>query len=382
MKKIKALLCGCAAVFLALLWSCGNSSDITLLSYNVENLFDDVDNGTEYKEYDPSSRQWNRELMEIKLTNIAKVIRGSAPGGPDIVCLQEVENRHVLDLLADEHLGDLGYRFRYVDDSGRSPTNAALLSRYPVSRTHLYGVPDWNGQALRSILEVEIHAGAGALHIFNNHWKSKTGGARRSEPARLRTVGILLARLKILETADPHADIIILGDLNESCNEYLEAKGAYQTALIPADAVVPEAFYLNTLFLTDNPPGAGAVEDQRNPGAAGKTQGAGAAEDQRNPGAADGKLIFYDCWYSLAPEQRGSYVYRKQWQTLDHMLLSAGLFDDMGFFMIRNGFSVVRLSFMLDERTGFPLRWKVKARNKGYSDHLPLLLKLGTARTH
>ncbi len=354
MKKIRTCLICCTAGLLFLLWSCGSSGEITLLSYNVENLFDDVDNGTEYREYDPSSRQWNRELLEIKLTNLAEVIRNAVPGAPDIVCLQEVENRHVLNLLADEHLDECGYRYRYVDDSGRSPTNVALLSRFPVSRTHLYRLPDWNAQAQRSILEFELQVGGNVLHVFNNHWKSKTGGAGRSEQARLRSAAILLTRLKALVARDPHADIIILGDLNESYDEYLQVKGTYQTALIPSDAVVPEEFYANSLFLTDDP---------------------------RKADAKDGKVIFYDCWYSLAPGQRGSYVYQKQWQTLDHMLLSAGLFEDTGFFVIADGFSVVRLSFMLDRRTGVPLRWRAQARNKGYSDHLPLLLKLASAQS-
>ena len=32
---------------------------VTVLSYNVENLFDDVDNGTEYPENDPGAGEWD-----------------------------------------------------------------------------------------------------------------------------------------------------------------------------------------------------------------------------------------------------------------------------------------------------------------------------------
>jgi endonuclease/exonuclease/phosphatase family metal-dependent hydrolase len=348
-KRREPFFLGVLVCLLSLFWSCGNGSSLTLLSYNVENLFDDVDNGTEYREYDPSSGRWNGELMRIKLANIARVIRESVSGGPDIVCLQEVENRHVLELLATEYLAGLHYRVIYAADSGTTATQVAFLSRLPVLRTHIHRVPEWQGIPLRYIVEFEVKAGDGVLHIFNNHWKSKSGGEARTEKARLLAAEVLVSRIRELEQADPRTDIIIVGDLNECYDEYIRKKGRYQTALIPLSSRVPEAFFSQSLFLTPDP---------------------------RQTGIQNGKIVLLECWYFLDTAERGSYVFKKEWQTLDHILLSAGLFDERGVYTRQRDFSVVRRAFMLNPKTGYPLRWRARSANKGYSDHLPLLIRL------
>ena len=48
---------------------------ITVLAYNAENLFDDVSNGTEYREYDPATGEWSSELFHIKMQHLAEVLR-------------------------------------------------------------------------------------------------------------------------------------------------------------------------------------------------------------------------------------------------------------------------------------------------------------------
>jgi endonuclease/exonuclease/phosphatase family metal-dependent hydrolase len=328
---------------------CGNSNTITILSYNVENLFDDIDDGTEYKEYDPGGSAWSRELMQIKLENIAKVIRESVPGGPDIVCLQEIENQYVLDILNTGYLGGLNYKYASVASHGRTVTNVAFLSRLPVVRTHIHALPDWKGEVLRSILELEVVYKGALLYIFNNHWKSKSGGAKKTEQARLLAAELLISRVKTILDQNPQADIVILGDLNECHDEYYKINAGYQTALLPEQAVLTGNYHQRSLFLADDP---------------------------ENTGIKNGRLIFYETWYSMGQEQRGSYVYRRKWQTLDHILLSWGLFDADGFSYTQKCFSVVRMSFLCDPETGYPLRWKVKSTHKGFSDHLPLVLKL------
>ena len=55
-----------------------NALNFTVVSYNVENLFDLKNDGTEYEEYLPNSKYWNKKTLEIKLTNIAMLYPSSA----------------------------------------------------------------------------------------------------------------------------------------------------------------------------------------------------------------------------------------------------------------------------------------------------------------
>jgi endonuclease/exonuclease/phosphatase family metal-dependent hydrolase len=336
-------------VLLYCLSACGNPHTITILSYNVENLFDDVDNGSEYREYDPGTKYWNRELMQIKLENIAKAIQESVPGGPDIVCLQEIENQNVLDILNTNYLDGMNYEYVHVASLNRTVTNVGFLSRLPVIRTHIHSLPDWKGEALRSIQEIEVEYRGELLHIFNNHWKSKSGGVKQTEQARLTAAALLVSRVKTILKQSPQADIIIVGDLNECYNEYHNINAGYQTALLPYPAGLSVNKGKRSLFLTDNP---------------------------EESGIHNGSLVFYETWYTIGEKQRGSYVYQREWQTLDHILLSGGISHASGFSCAGDCFSVVRLSFLCDPETGFPLRWQVKSLHKGFSDHLPLVLKL------
>lgn len=82
--------------------------EYTVVSYNVENLFDTVDDPTiPDEEFLPDSeKQWTLERYQKKLADLAKVISEVNPGEvPEIVGLIEVENRKVLeDLILTEAL--------------------------------------------------------------------------------------------------------------------------------------------------------------------------------------------------------------------------------------------------------------------------------------
>ena len=72
---------------------------LTIMSYNVENLFDDVRDGTEYREFDPGRGAWNTESFQLRIKALSEVVRKAVPGGPDILLLQEVENENALQVL-------------------------------------------------------------------------------------------------------------------------------------------------------------------------------------------------------------------------------------------------------------------------------------------
>ena len=375
---MRAALAALVFLFAAVLGPCG--SRITVLSYNVQNLFDDQVDGTEYRDYLPP--RWGPEQAAAKLTAVGRAIRRaaggaavlSAGGAPDLIALQEVENLRVLLALRDRHLADLGYRHAVLAPQKGVATQVAVLSRLPVVRTAVHPVGTFAGAPLRHILEVEIEHQGRRLVLLNNHWKSKTGGVAATAEARRRAAAVVRRRVAELLQLDPAADILVVGDLNENLEEHLEAQGRYPTALRPWPA-----------GRSAGTAGQGPADADRSvpPG------GGGAAADAQGElllcprpeqaGMSEEGLGLYEPWYELPPEQRGSYVYEDRWQTPDHMLLTPGLFDRRGFSYRPGSFRVARQRHLLHPLTGYPMAFRPASGGRGgsgTSDHLPLLLEL------
>jgi endonuclease/exonuclease/phosphatase family metal-dependent hydrolase len=317
--------------------------ELTILTWNVENLFDDREQGGEYADY--RGGRWTAEDFRGKIACLADAIASSRRGGPDILALQEVENRRALEGLQDA-LGRLGYPHAAMVPEGISPVSVAFLSRHPIVRTRAHLLNLQEEPPLRPILEIEVEVGGVPLILFNNHWKSKTQGLPETEPARLRAAAVLVRRLRALQGERPGVEWVVLGDMNENLKEFNERGSGPQTALIPAAADAPGAYARESLFLVP-PPADGAL---------------GSALP-----AADGRLLLIEPWYELAEGERGSYVYRGRWQTPDHILLSPGCFDGRGWEYAAGSFRPLYTS--ADKK---PRRFAAG----GCSDHLPLLLVL------
>ena len=323
--------------------------DVTVMSYNVENLFDDVYDGTEFPDYDPRGSRWSKTDFEAKLEAIAEVIRRSVRGGADIIALQEVENPNALEHLRTTLPRRFQYRYSVMLPKAGVSAGVAFLSRYPIERVHSHHVAAWDGVPARDILEVEIVCNGKTLHILNNHWKSKREGVQETESARLSAACAITRRLRSIWSQDADADILVMGDLNENVHEYMDGAARYQTALIPVDTPVSDEYHACSLFMASNP---GLL------------------------GQDDRRVVLFETWFEIPAADRGSYVYSGGWQTLDHILLSRGLFDETGFSYARGSFRVVRDTFLLASGTGYPKAWSSRPHNRGYSDHLPIVITL------
>jgi len=80
-------------------WRSAIDRNMTVVFYNVENLFDTVDqNGVQDDEFTPQgSKRWNEEKYRKKLSDISRAISAVNEGDlPEIVGLCEVENKKVL----------------------------------------------------------------------------------------------------------------------------------------------------------------------------------------------------------------------------------------------------------------------------------------------
>lgn len=202
---------------------------IRLATYNVENLFDAIDDPALSGRYEDI----DDEKPEAELVALAETIRRL---DADILALQEIESEGVLRWFRESFIADLGYEHLASIDAGdERGIEQAVLSRFPIThvenwpRRELGGVhPEQWGDDVnynagapirfhRSPLRVDIEASGTAtggepyaLTLYVVHAKSGGPGEywRRAEAAALaEIVGAHMA-------AEPRANIAIVGDFN------------------------------------------------------------------------------------------------------------------------------------------------------------------------
>lgn len=134
--------------------------DLWVMTFNVENLFDTHDDPiTQDETFLPLAKKQSRKVREIcykikrkswrekcltldwseaalekKLRALAHTIRSVNDGkGPDLLLLQEVENRAVLERLRNDHLADLNYDSSIlIEGSDYRGIDVAILARLPL----------------------------------------------------------------------------------------------------------------------------------------------------------------------------------------------------------------------------------------------------------
>lgn len=364
-----ALVLGCA--FMAAVGCSQSGQTLHVLTYNVQNLFDDQDDGPEYSRY-RSEAGWDSDRYHRRLVNLSRVLRETVRPSPDVILFQEIEGaKAVRDLLNDY------YRRRLtavVAPERTSPIRVALLSRFPVAgaRSHRAEVaavtpPGQPGSSLRAphtdwagrlMLEVDLvarnrsfrAAGGRVIRFIVCHWKSQSGGERETERYRQLESALLATRLTGAHRETARPPTIIAGDLNEDVEEYFQHDGEWQTALMAAtpggDAVQPRP----AIRVTSDPGDASVTRD---------------------------RVVLYSPWLATGPGQSrrglpwiGSYFHAGRWERLDQFLLAPGNSGPAPAGTI----SLIRDESLLDGE-GRPLRFDSRT-GRGHSDHLPVLLEL------
>lgn len=310
----------------------------TVMTWNVQNLFDHESSGLEYDEFNPALSPWTESLYRLRLENLSRVIRSVGREGPDLLLLQEVENQAVLDRLDRDYL-DGAYPYRGAWVYTDSAVRCGYLSRRPPSSVHLHFPGRYGTRPLRPILELRFDLDGEELVVLNNHWKSRSGGAAATEGGRILSARSAAARIKALRRQG--RDLVLLaGDLNGSREDY--RPGGAQTAQIPL-AHLPGLPWADSLYVTQNREEAVEVPD---------------------------RAVLFSPWGEIAAP--GSYFFQNRWMKLDHFLLTPGFWDGAGWEYAR--------AECLDGAPpaapgGRPDPWATW-RESGYSDHLPLLLFL------
>lgn len=201
----------------------------TILSYNVENLFDTINAPDKLDdEYTPyGNKKWNTIRYQNKLDSIAKVIKSINKNElPEIIGLCEVENSMVVTDLLSKLESDFNYDFVHNESPDARGIDVALAFRtdeFSLLSKQFFEVKySFDPESkTRDILYVSgVASGMDTLHIFVNHWSSRRSGREYSERKRVHTAKLLRAKADSIQKTDKNAKIIIIGDFNDEPTNY------------------------------------------------------------------------------------------------------------------------------------------------------------------
>ena len=311
--------------------------ELSLLFYNVENLFDTLDNPlTNDDEFTPHDRKkWDTERYFQKQTNLSKVITASGDDLPAFIGLAEVENKRVLEDLINTHsLKRANYGIAHEESPDARGIDVAFLYQKDVFSVNHYKPITINFDfdysiTTRDILYVNGNLSTGEeLHFFVNHWSSRREGQLETEPKRITAAKRLREEIDLILDKNESAKIIVMGDFND----------------YPTNKSIVEV-----LKATDQWP-------------------------QPKGG-----------FYNLVAEKEeigdGTHNYRGDWGFLDQIMVSPSVILNEGLTTHRDAVKVLKEDWMLFYHKRFreykPNKTYVGNKHVGgYSDHLPLVMSM------
>lgn len=202
----------------------------TVAFYNLENLFDTINDTTKFDEKSPIMEiKADREAIYIKkVRNMARVIAdiGAEVTGntPAIIGVCEVENRDVLvDVVNDPLLLAKDYGIIHYESPDARGIDVALLYQKslfrPISHgsyeVKIYDNKTRKRKQTRDQLLVSGKLDGDLIHIIVNHWPSRSGGEARSRANRVAAAKVSRHLKDSLMVKDPYAKVFIMGDFND-----------------------------------------------------------------------------------------------------------------------------------------------------------------------
>ena len=342
-----------------------SQNSLLIMTWNVQNLFDGKDDGTEYPEF-TEDEGWTKEKYRGRLNVISAAISGMEKK-PDVIAMQEVESLTVMNDLASSLSGH-GYNWTQFGKIPGMALGVGLISRFPLTETKSHSVWVEGEIAPRPMLEALLadENNEASLILFVCHWKSKLGGEDTTESTRRASARIILRRLREMKESGDNIPVIVMGDLNENYDEFYRRSGMEICALLPDD---PRSAELANLYGIDE----SSEETEK---LISELQKDFIIITKNKPPSTRffpaGALSMYSPWADEAGDDIGTYYYRNNWETIDHFLLSAELFDGKSWDFERC--RVINSQPFASAR-GFPVSYNQRT-GSGLSDHLPLLLFL------
>ncbi|MCF0238381.1 MAG: hypothetical protein HUK24_07250 [Sphaerochaetaceae bacterium] len=310
-----------------------SNNDIVVATWNVQNLFDDIDSGNEYSEY-TSSGGWNTKAYESRIKDICSVFSYGELREAKVIILNEVESDKVVqDLLSQNSLKTRGFCYYALGKNEGNSIGTAIISTFPIQepKIHSVGEPSYN---LRPVLEVKIVTEFGDIFILAVHGKSNLEGKEETAKYRLEMGKTLKVISKNLLIENPSAIILICGDFNE---EYLDDNVMIRSGNLSKDG---------SFTVTGNKTEAGTLN------------------------------MWYCFWMdkNLELYPRGSYCYNGVWESYDNILVSNTAFDKTALELCDTGGGVI-FQGILKKLDGTVNSWN-RTMLSGVSDHLPVWIRL------
>lgn len=191
------------------------SAGVRLMTWNLENFFDEFD--------DPYSDDQRTNPSFIAPHRMQRISDGIHALNPDVLCVEEVENRSVLEEFNRAYLKDLGYEVVLFEGNDGRGIDVGLLTRLPINSVTSYRhlrFKDAQGREQkfrRDLLRVSIGGKLNA-DVYVVHFKSQHGGDNsdviRTSEAHA-AAGIIAAEM----AKDPGYRAFISGDFNEVVEE-------------------------------------------------------------------------------------------------------------------------------------------------------------------
>lgn len=299
-----------------------SNSSICVASWNVQNLFDDIDNGTEYSEY-LSSSGWNTKGYNLRLSNTAQVLDYLPKAKDYIIILNEIENTNVIEgLLSQKKLRSKKLAWYAFASAYSGSIGTAVLSSLEIVSAKVHKTDD----SLRPILEVEFNTNGGKLYILSLHFKSNVGGETETAPMRLKAAKVVAQVAAQLKKENPGCLILTCGDFNEEC---WADNTMTRLPTVSAPLKVSGTFSNGTWYCP-----------------------------------------WLDTSQNLWPN--GSYYYNEHWKCYDNILISQEGRDGTGLEYIKAGVIFQGILRTSDDK---PNAWQLNLL-KGVSDHLPVWIVL------
>lgn len=370
---------------LALLFSStAYAQNYTLVSYNVENLFD-ADGIAVFDDYKPidadGKPNYTKEDVYNKFHNVARVLKQYNDGkGPDVIAFAELEsdyspshrgadtdaflksyssttfidmmstgfNDKIADLpsellllkaMADEGL--VGYHiFVGEPEKGtQKPRNVqknAVFSKFPIDfkKSTMHPIKD-----ARPIVEAWLDVKGSPFVVFANHWKSGASSTKMEE-VRLQNAKVLRERLNELTKSNPSLDYVLTGDFNAVYNQHLVMDGISKTSL------------RDVLLVSGN-----------------ETK---VAENKTDS--------LYNLWYEFPPHERGSEAYKGARSTLMNIMIPSAMYNKKGIYYVDNSYKLGAFKGLNSYPTALiPHRWSSYGNGSGFSDHFPISMEFNVS---